>query len=384
MRVILSVFFSYTVDHKEAISQTLRVLKQHWDINKKNNLGWTPLTKISLTNISESDCDLVAEMLRTCDVTAEGPSFSTVEAALIGCKGSPLPSHAGIPIMLIEAGCPLYTTSTGQWPGWNSMHWAAACGNVAVADALLRKDPELLNIATDSDFSEYPLHIAATANNGLEMVQFLHEKRADPRKESKQYELTPLGSYIGDAQIESNSQVLDYLLKASESNGYIAQKSKTERWTALHLAALRAARLDLEGIPGHQQLRQLLQYDVMKSVVNVPMRNGFTPVLLASQYVDYTSVRLLTEAGADISLKSQRGSSCLSMALEGARQPQAGFLDADLKDKCRKTAYQTALYLSGQLRGKPGDMGLTHLHIAAYVGNVEEAERLVQRFIQQM
>src|SRR5262249_23350837 len=140
----------------------------------------------------------------------------------------------------------------------------------------------------------------------------------------------------------------------------------------------RCARFEIEGVAAHHLLRYLLGLAEMRNIIDARMGNGFTACHMAAFYVGYTAVRLLVEAGADASIKTPHGSSCMSMLLERARQPQSGFLDADRRDRWRKSAYRAALFLSEKLRGKKGDWGLSPLHIAAYIGKCEEVERLLQ------
>jgi ankyrin repeat protein len=280
--------------------------------------------------------------------------------------------------MLIEAGFSPRATSSkeGSWPGWNAMHWAVAGPNYEIVEALLRKDLELLKIPTDYENKDLPLHIAAQASYGLEMVKLLLTLGADPCAEAG-YGQTALSNCIGEFRLQLDMARLELLLKANSVNGYVVQSGGI---TILHLASLRAARLDMEELPGHELLRWLLQRVEIRELVNKKNDNGITPLHLVCYRPDYASIRLLVEAGADVNCLTSEpnGMSPIGIALEYARAPQPGWAAKDLDSVWHKAAFRAACYLSDKMAGTPEDKNFSRLHIAAYCSYVGEVKRLVE------
>jgi hypothetical protein len=125
------------------------------------------------------------------------------------------------------------------------------------------------------------------------MINLLLEHGADACLATSGLRLTPLGSFISNQRSELNVEILIALLRASKKTGYIAFSS--DNWSVLHHAATRAAMLDTELLPGHLLLRIPATLPEMKSLTESATAQGWTPLYLASYFVDYTTIRLLVE-----------------------------------------------------------------------------------------
>jgi hypothetical protein len=173
-------------------------------------------------------------------------------------------------------------------------------------------------------------------------------------------------------------QKFEILLKANAANGYVIQDGGS---TILHHVALRAAKLDQEGLPGHELLRYILNQPEIVNLINKQNDNHITPLHLVCYRPDYTSIRLLVEAGADVHLMTPEPNamSPLGIVLEYARAPSEGLAGKDLDPVWHRFAYRAACYLSDCTAGTPQDKKLTRLHMATYCGYTEEVRRLVEQ-----
>ena len=361
-----------------AASATVRLLQKHWDINSRNEGGWTPLVKIAMTNLSFNDLYVARALATDTDKSVEDPQFSTIIAGIMGCNACHLHSHAELTIALIEAGFdPLATSSVeGEWPGYNAMHWAAATGNSAVIDVLVKRDPSILETVTQAEQAETPLHIAAGASYGLATVRQLLDYGADALHESG-YQLTPLAMVLSGSRVDIDLEMLQVLLRANAKNGYVVQDSKGLRNTILQLVALHEAKLSLHGIPNPGLLRYLLADPEVRNILEQPNSEGLTPFHIACIWVSYGAIRSLVEAGSDCFRKTPQGLSGLGLVLEIAYRPQSGIGGVDLTDQWYKAAYKAAVYLSDRAKGTPHDKKFSRLHLATYVGYADEVKRLI-------
>jgi len=362
-----------------AVQRTIQLFSSHGGVDIVTSWGTTPLMNVALSNFSSTDVVIARELLKICDTTIDSPSYSTIQAGIIGCNGTPSKSLSEITLMLIHAGFSTRAVSSasGSWPGWNAMHWAVAGRSVDVVKQLHRRDPELLKIQTLSENGEFPLHIAASASYGLEMVKLLLELGADLCVESG-YGLTPLMNCIGESRLQLNMEKFEVLLKANSKNGYVVQKNGN---TILHQIALRAAMLDIEDLPGYELLGYVLSRPEIKALINKKNNNGLTPLHFVCIKPDYTSIRMLVEAGADVQSMTPEPNamSPLGLVLEYARVPSKGFAGNDLNSVWHKFSYQAACYLSDYIAGMPQDKQLSRLHIAAYCGFTEEVKKLIEQ-----
>jgi ankyrin repeat protein len=82
-------------------------------------------------------------------------------------------------------------------------------------------------------------------------------------------------------------------------------------WTPLHYAAT----------SGHLEIIELLLEN--HAYIDAESPNGTTPLMMAAQYGSPAAVKLLLEAGADASLKNQRGLGAIDFAYQGSRKDSA-------------------------------------------------------------
>jgi uncharacterized protein len=82
-------------------------------------------------------------------------------------------------------------------------------------------------------------------------------------------------------------------------------------WTPLHYAATSA----------HLEIIELLLEN--HAYIDAESPNGTTPLMMAAQYGSPAAVKLLLEAGADASLKNQRGLGAIDFAYQGGRTDSA-------------------------------------------------------------
>jgi ankyrin repeat protein len=388
----LRLVFVHGENLKASTTKTVELLVRHWDIDALNSLRWTAILKLCLTGFSEIDKDLVLVMLRWAQPHVEGQLYPLIIASILGCINNE-PSNSALPLDLIAKDLSLTATTSGSsGRGYNALHWAAAFQNIAVIRAILKQNPQLVHIPTDSPAGEFPLNIAATQSNSkglLCTLQTLVEADADPTAESKEHGLTPLGSFVAEQPADFDGAAFAYLLTISKANGFIASHSKSNPWTALHLATDLAASFTIvDNFRPLNLLRHLLQFEEIRGLLEVRTKEGYTPILLAAVHADYATVRVLGEAGADITAMSNQGGTCMSLLLEQSRRPLAQLArlfgvkwnDEDFRAKWRYNAYRAAMYVSERLRSRDGYNGLVlpNLHIAAYMCYGGEVRRLVE------
>jgi ankyrin repeat protein len=388
----LRLVFLHGANLKDSTTKTVELLVKYWNIDTLNSVGWTPVLKLCLTGFSDIDKDLVLTMLRWAQPHVEGQQYPLIIASLLGCMNNK-PSNSTLPVNLINQGLPLTaTTSSSDDRGWNVLHWAAALQNIAVIQATLNKDPQLVNSPTVSPAGEYPLNIAATQSNSeglLRTLKTLAEAGADPTAESKEHGLTPLGSFIAEQPADFDGPAFEYLLSINKANGFIVTQLELNPWTALHLATNLAARFTVvDNFKPLNLLRHALQFEEIKGLLEGRTKEGFTPILLAAMHADYATVRVLAEAGADITVMSHRGSTCMSLLLEQSRRPLSQLArqfgtkwdGENFRAKWLHNAYRAAAYVSERLGTVSGYNGLVlpKLHVAAYMCYRIEVKRLVE------
>ncbi|KAH0556920.1 hypothetical protein GP486_005288 [Trichoglossum hirsutum] len=388
----LRLVFLHGAQLKESTTKTVELLIKHWNIDVLDSRGWTPLLKICLTGFSEIDKNLVLTLLRWAQNHVEGQRYPLVIASILGCINE-YPSNSTLPLDLIRLGLSANAiTSDASGRGYNALHWAVAFQNIAVIQTILVTDSSLVNSPTTSPAGEYPLNIAARQSNSqghLHTLQTLTEAGADPAAESKEHRLTPLGSFISEQPADFDDASFLYLLSISKDNGFIARDAKSDPWTALHLAVDLAASFNiLENFRPLNFLRHALQFEDIKSLLEVRVKGGFTPILMAASRADYATVRLLAEAGADVTAVSYQGSTCLSIILEHSRRPRSQLVskfhkrwdNESFRARWRHAAYRAAVYVSELLATIEGYKGLVlpKLHIAAYMCYGAEVKRLLE------
>ncbi|KMU73205.1 hypothetical protein CISG_03465 [Coccidioides immitis RMSCC 3703] len=113
---------------------------------------------------------------------------------------------------------------------------------------------------------------------------------------------------------------------------------------SLHYAAARAAILDSESLPGHVLLRTLASMQEMKSLIESTTARGWTPLHLASYFIDYTTIRVLVEEmNADVRAQTPNNATAFDIVMERARRFPDSLRGADSFARWSRQAYRSAL-----------------------------------------
>ena len=367
-------------DYVEQMKKTVALLAKRYPIIDEQEEEWhgNPLRKVLTVNFSASDCDIAKALVSAGANEDKYEGLTLLQTAIVGCRGSPLSSICRMALDLIETQQDFRLRSTDHRSGWAALHWAAAADVLPIAKMLLQVDPESINLRTQEDEDRTPLHLAAEAGKSVTMINLLLEHGADASLTTRGLKVTPLGSFISKQRSGLDNDILTALLDASKKSEYLAFSS--DKWNVLHFAATRSAILDVESLPGHLLLRTLATMPEMKSLIESITTQGWTPLQLASYFVDYTTIKLLVEEfNADVQAKTPQNATAFDIVLERARQFPKGLRGADSLARWSRLSYRSALYLQEKLEAIEGPYHLTQLHIATYMGYHEEVVRLVQR-----
>jgi Ankyrin repeat len=246
-----------------------------------------------------------------------------------------------------------------------------------VANMLLQADPSLINLRALEEKERTPRHLASEAGKSVSMINLLLGHRADAALMTSGLKLTPLDNFISNQRTELNVEILKVLLGATKKVGYVLFSS--DKWNVLHYATTRAAVLDAKSLPGHLLLQNLATLPDMKPLVASNSSVGWTPLHLASHFVDYTTVKLqVEEFDARVDARIPKNGSAFDTVLERARQFPNGLHGADSLRRWSRLAYRSALFLQEKLEAIEGPYHLTSLHIAAYMAHYEEVVRLAR------
>lgn len=98
-------------------------------------------------------------------------------------------------------------------------------------------------------------------------------------------------------------------------------------WTPLHYAATN----------GHLDIMNLLLEE--NAYIDAESPNGTTPLMMAAQYSDESSVKLLLEAGADPLLRNALGLSALDFAHRASRTESANIISAFVRGRQPKGSW---------------------------------------------
>jgi ankyrin repeat protein len=218
--------------------------------------------------------------------------------------------------MLIEYGCDLRKCSSGFLPGYNALHWAVFCEEVTIATAIIQKEPGIVNLTTNDEAGETPLHIASKNDSGAVMVQMLTDAGADPLAESK-FGYTPLGIHLTITREATDLEVFSILLKANATNGYVVKRP--ENWTVLHKVVMRACMLNLGGKDGDRLLRHLLTFDFVRNLIDARDSNGWTCLHASAVLPDYRVIRILVQYGANVLDEDSDGKRAFDIVMDRAR-----------------------------------------------------------------
>ena len=366
-------------DYVSQIKKTVVLLTKNFPIIDEQEEAWhgNPLRKVLAVNFSASDCYIAKALISAGADKDKYDGLTLLQTALIGCRGSPLSSICRMALDLLEIQQDFRVRSTDHRPGWAALHWAAAADVLPMAEILLQVDPDSINLRTQEDENRTPLHLAAEAGKSVTMINLLLEHGADASLTTCSLKVTPIGSFISKQRSGLDNDILTALLHASKKSGYLAFSS--DKWNVLHFAATRSAILDVESLPGHLLLRTLAIMPEMKSLIESTTTRGWTPLHLASYFVDYTTIKLLVEEfNADVQARTPQDGTAFDIVLERARQFPEGLRGADSLARWSRLSYRSALYLQEKLEAIEEPYHLTKLHIATYMGYYEEVVRLMQ------
>ncbi|KAF3491800.1 kinase domain-containing protein [Arthroderma uncinatum] len=337
----------------------------------------SPLRRLLVVNFSDSDQYMAKALIASGTDIDEKGGWTLLQSAIVGCHGSPLSSNCRIALDMIDNLSDFRRRSTYYKPGWAALHWAAAGGILPVVRKLLQVDPDSINIRTQEQEDRTPLHLAAEDGKSIAVIKLLLAHGADPSLSTSGLKLTPLGSFISSQRSELNNDILKSLLHASKRTGYLALGF--DNWNVIHYAAARAAVLDIESLSGHVLLRTLATFPEMKSLIESTTTQGWTPLHLASYFVDYTTIRLLVEEfSACVYARTSKDASAFDIVMERARHCPDNLRGADSLVRWSRLAYRSALFLKCKLEAVEGPYYLTPLHLAAYMGYHDEVVRLVK------
>ena len=114
-------------------------------------------------------------------------------------------------------------------------------------------------------------------------------------------------------------------------------------WTPLHYAAS----------GGHVAVTEFLLEN--SAYIDAESPNGTTPLMMAAMYGSPEAVKVLIQAGADLTVKNQIGLSALDFAVRGQRQNAKELIETGLQRQAARTAKpETAAPLAPQGQPVPG------------------------------
>ncbi|KAF7558225.1 hypothetical protein G7Z17_g97 [Cylindrodendrum hubeiense] len=288
--------------YREAVEKTVSVLSRTWPVIDSSLASWNgnPLRKILALNISHADQYIAKALTKFGAGNDVHDGFTLVQTAIVGCRGSPLPTMDEMALDMLELQpSAISTRSRDYQPGWTALHWAAAGGITPVVAKILELAPDEINQRTADDEARTALHLAAESGKSPETIRLLLSCGADPALLTASLQLTPLGAFLSNQRSELNDEVMSILLAASAHINYLAVGSN--RWNALHYAVGRAAVLDAEALPGHLLLRRIAdRHRAVRALVNTTTAQGWQPLHLAAYFVDAASIAvLITDYSAD-------------------------------------------------------------------------------------
>ncbi len=359
-----------------AICATIKFLMDIPGLNL-DSFASSPLEQVAAANYSLTDVTIARELIPYFE-DKPNDTLSTMQTALLGCAGVPVESHIAIASLLINAGYSSRMSTFGH-PlrlGWNAMHWAASGRSLTLVRQMYERDPELVDIKTTNDEGLYPFHVAATSFYGLEMIELLLGLGTDPCKFSGE-DMTALAYFLGEMRLRLDMRQFDLLLKANAPNGYVVQRGGI---TILHMVVIRSTMMNLEEEPGYEMLGTILARPEILALINKPTDEGYVSLHYACITPDYTTLRMLFEAGANIKYRTpapdQQGP--ISLVLNGAGRPKPGFGGRDNSERWDNAVYRAASFLAECSDKSAQEKLRLHFRIAAYCGCVEEVKRLVE------
>ena len=378
-------------DSDQAMQRTVQVLRSAWTANFSpafvasslshghdslgaDEISPMPVTLIAHANISHQDPDIVRELLRLTHVRSGKLAEQTIDRAMLGCLSPEFESNNRIITTLIEEGFPLNVRND---IGWCPIHAAANVGNSVVVEAILRKDPSMVNLRAREGTT--PLHLAVKGINPLSTIKLLLKYGADPALTCSGSCETPLGMYVHYGKLYSVQSVLPFLMELGRSTGFLAVSSGNTWQNALHYAAWFASAYELRSPRATGMLRAVLQQSAVHSLIDLPAGDSYTALLSVCHNVHLVSARMLIDAGADVHIKTKRGLDCIDLAMFRTRTALSRRLPHNTYAKRLPGAYELCMYLTQVFKDNGRDLQYTPLHVAAFIGYVEEALKILQQ-----
>ena len=166
--------------------------------------------------------------------------------------------------------------------GETPLHFAAYKGNNAIVDTLIQKGADL---HAKNNMGQTPAFYAAMQGH-LEVLENLVNRGAEVKiKDTRRWSPVLLASWGGHAGVAA------FLLQ----KGVDTNAAEGETWAPLHAAAF----------AGHTEVCRILIENDPKSL-NIPSRNGDTPLHWAIHRSHKDTVALLLEKGADLTIANER------------------------------------------------------------------------------
>jgi ankyrin repeat protein len=177
------------------------------------------------------------------------------------------------------------------------IHEAAEKGNLARVEALLKENPNLVNVKDNEGYT--PLYLASFARK-KDVVELLLAHKADPNVKGKDG-LTPLH----EAAKVGHKEVAEVLLAGGAE---INAKDNNVGWTPLHFAVA----------TGSKEVAKLLLLN--KADINAKGEYGDTPLHVAVLNGKKELVELLLANNAEVNNRDNEGNTPLRLAERGFKE----------------------------------------------------------------
>ena len=236
--------------------------------------------------------------------------------------------------------------------GWTAMHVAAFSGNLDILKELINQGAD---INAENNDEETILHLAAGAQKpNIELVKHLLESKGIKQKLEAKEKNGCTAMHI--SAFNGNLEILKELINQCAD---INAKNNDEE-TILHLASRTEK-------PNIELVKHLLESKEIKQKLEAKAKDGLTAMHLAAFYGNLEILEELIKQGADINAENNAKETILHLAA-GAQKPSKELIKYILENK----------EIKQKLEAKAKD-GLTAIHLAAFVGNLEILAELIKQ-----